>query len=831
VPLTAGTRLGVYEIRGQLGAGGMGEVYLARDSRLARDVAVKILPPDFASDAERLARFEREARTVASLNHPGIVTLHAVEDAGGLRFLVMERVSGRTLDSVVGTCGLPIGRLLDLAAPLADALAAAHEKGVVHRDLKPTNVMVTDEGHVKILDFGLATAAAVTVPEGGDVATTLARSMPGQIMGTIPYMAPEQCRGERVDARADLFALGAMLYEMATGVRAFQGNSSADVMSAVLKDDPRPLDELKPELPARFTRIVSRCLEKDPRRRVQSAIDLKHELQDLADELRPAPQPAVAPGSPVATGAPGRPRATTWLLAAAGVAVVGLLAVGAIEFGPWRGGSTPTGGSQPIKSLAVLPFENRMHDASQDYFVEGIHDALITELVRLNAVPVTSRNAVMRFKGKTLAIRDIARELNVDAVIDGSVLRSGQSVRIDAKLVLGANDQNVWAKSYDRDLQDVLSLLRDVSAAIAGEVRARVSGAAAAPPAAAPVAMTPGASSGLPQPQRVRPEAYEAYLRGRYLFSQSLSSGQMAAAREQALLATRLDPGFGLAWSGLAATYTVDAIFGYGPRAPAVAMARDAARKALDLSPDEGIGLSAEGMLQLYFDWDFDAAGKKLERAVTLRPHEAMLRHGWADYLMVMGRYDESLEQTRLGRSSDPASPVAAMVAVFHAMAARRFDEVVGDGRRALLLRPGAASVHSMIGQALWQEEKYDEAVAELKLAAGEGNKNWRVFEDTFRRLGPHEALKAYSSVVAADLVKKGASPISVAEAFAFAGERDQAIGWLERAYAAREPGVLHIPGTLAFESLRQDPRFQDLLRRAGLRMPPLPAGSATRRP
>jgi tetratricopeptide (TPR) repeat protein len=438
----------------------------------------------------------------------------------------------------------------------------------------------------------------------------------------------------------------------------------------------------------------------------------------------------------------------------------------------------------------------------------------------------------MRFKGKTLAIRDIARELNVDAVIDGSVLRSGQSVRIDAKLVLGANDQNVWAKSYDRDLQDVLSLLRDVSAAIAGEVRARVAGATAAAPAAAPAVMTPGSSPGLPPPPRVRPEAYEAFLRARYLFSQSLAPAQMAAAREQALLATTLDPSFAAAWAGLSATYAVDALFGHGARAKAVTMARETARKALDLSPDEGSALAIEGMLQLYFDWDFDAAGKKLERAVTLRPHEAMLRHGWADYLMVKGRYDESLEQTRLGRSSDPASPVAAMVAVFHAMAARRFDDVVGDGRRALLLDPSRATFHRMIGQALWQQKKYDEAVAELRVAAGSTDRNWPVFEETYRRLGPTAALRAYASLVAAELAKQGdRTPISVAEAFAEAGDRERAIDWLERAYAAREPGVLHIPGTVAFESLRQEPRFQDLLRRAGLRMPTLPAGSATRRP
>jgi TolB-like protein/tetratricopeptide (TPR) repeat protein len=822
-------RLGAYEIRGQLGAGGMGEVYLALDTRLGRDVAVKILPPDLSSDADRLARFELEARTVAALNHPGIVTLHAVEEAGGLRFLVMERVSGRTLSAVIGRDGLPIGRILELAVPMADALAAAHDKGIVHRDLKPNNVMVTDEGHVKILDFGLAKAGAIPSPEGGDVATTLARTTPGQIIGTIPYMAPEQCRGERVDTRADLFAFGAILYEMASGIRAFRGDSSADVMSAVLKDDPAPLDELKPTLPARFTRLVKRCLEKDPRRRVQSAIDLRHELQDLAEELRPTPaHPAAAGASETSSAAPAPRPASRWLWAAVGVAVVGLAVLGTLEVKRWRGGTRATGGAQPIKSLAVLPFENRMRDPSQDYFVEGMHDALITELVRLGGVDVKSRNAVMKYKGTTLPIRNVARELGVDAVIDGSVLRSDQSVRIDAKLILGANDRTVWARSYDRNVQDVLKLLGEVSGEIAGEVRGRVGPDAAASSSQVP-AGTPPAE---PPAPRVRPDAYEAYLRGRYVFSQSVAPKHTLAAREQFLLATTLDPGFAPAWSLLGTTYLSEALFGWGPRPTALSKGREAAQKALGLDQNDSAGLAALGMLQLYFDWDFEGARSKLERAVTLKPHESLLRHGWADYLMVTGRYDESLDQTRLGRSYDPMSPLAAQVVTFHAMATRRFDDVIAEGRRALLISPASTSVHGAIGDALWQQKKYGEAVAELKEAAVRDPEGWAVFENTYRRSGPQAALRAYSSHVAATLAKGGGGdPVAVAAAFAGAGDRDRAIEWLERGYTAHEPKMLHVPATLAFESLRGDPRFQDLLRRVGVRMPPLPEGSPTRRP
>ncbi|HSD66565.1 MAG TPA: serine/threonine-protein kinase, partial [Vicinamibacteria bacterium] len=420
-PLGDGGRLGPYELVGPLGAGGMGEVYLARDTRLGREVALKVLPTETAHDPNRLARFEREARAVAALNHPNIVTVHAIEEIEGRRVIAMERVAGRPLSALIEPRGLPLARVLEIAVPIADALSAAHERGVVHRDLKPANVMVSDEGRVKVLDFGLA--KWVSPPAGVDsAAPTATRSAEGAVLGTVPYMAPEQLRGHDVDARADIFSLGVTLYEMAAGARPFQGGSSADLTAAILRGEPPPLEMARPDLPASFVRLVARCLEKDPRRRIQSATDLRQQLQDLAEDLRTEPgRLASAPGTVPGAEAPRR-RARAWRWAA-GLAVLAALAAAAAWQLPrlWSPGAR--GGRAPaIRSIAVLPFDNLTHDAAQEYFVDGVHDALITELAKLGTFGVTSRNSVMRYKGSPLAMKEVAHELGVDALIEGSVL-------------------------------------------------------------------------------------------------------------------------------------------------------------------------------------------------------------------------------------------------------------------------------------------------------------------------------------------------------------------------------------------------------------------------
>jgi eukaryotic-like serine/threonine-protein kinase len=786
--LASGSLLASYEILRPLGAGAMGVVYEARDTRLDRPVALKLLPPELALEPGRLARFDREARILAALNHPNIVTIYALERSGDTPFLVMERISGRPLADLMRAGALPMARVLGWGVHIALALGAAHERGIVHRDLKPANVMVDDDGCVKVLDFGLAR----TDPPAGEAVTTVALTEDGRLMGTLPYMAPEQVRGERADRRADIFALGVMLYEMAGGVRPFRGATSADLMSAILGADPPPLDALLPGVPPRFARLVHRCLQKDPRRRVQSAWDVAQELQDLAE-----------PGEPAGARRAAVPR-SGWRRRNVALAVGGLLMVVTLAAASLWPRLRPAAPAATIRSLAVLPFDNLTRDASQDYFVDGLHEEVITELARLGVVRVTSRSSVLRYRGQRGSLKDVARELEVDGLIEGSVLLAGNRVRIGAQLILGRSDQHVWAGSYERDLQDVLVLLGDVSNAIAAEVRSHLG-------------LPQAAHADAPGEQRVRPEAYDAYLRGRRRLVQLTSTPDFAAAREDFQRAVELDPLFGRAWSSLATVDLMRAFFDQAPAADVLPGARAAALRALSLDERDGRAHGVLGTVELYFDWSFDSARARLERAVALDPNDFGVRHALADYYMVTGRLNDSLDQVRAGRLAEPEAPLAHIVVAMHTMATGQYEDTIAEARQAIDLFPDVRLLHGVLGDVLWHQGKYTEALAEYQRQFGDRHEVPQLLARALKAGDAEGAARSHAEWLAARPASGTGHLVSVANLFARARENDMALIWLEKAYAVRAPLLLHVMASPDYEGLRDEPRFADLLRRIGI--------------
>jgi non-specific serine/threonine protein kinase len=543
-----GKTLSHYRIAEKLGEGGMGEVYLAEDTRLNRKVALKVLPEEMAKDPERLERFEREAQAVAALNHPNIVTIHSVEEADGYRFLIMELVEGKTLAEELLKGPLPLDEFLDLVVHLSDALAAAHNEGITHRDLKPANVMIGKDSRVKVLDFGLAKLRGLSPAEGDLDAPTAALTQDGLILGTVPYMSPEQLQGKPVDHRSDIFSLGIMLYEMITGRRPFRGETSVDLISSILRDTPQPVTKIKVGLPDDLGRILRRCLEKDPGRRYQSAQEMRIEFEDLK-----------------------------------------------------RGSSEASKGPP---SIAVLPFVNMSSDKDQEFFCDGIAEELINSLIRAGGLRVASRTSAFGFKGKQLNIRQIGDELKVETVLEGSVRKAGNRVRINAQLVNVGDGYQLWAEVFDREMEDIFAIQDEIGRSISRELKGVL--IEAEEETRAPV-----------KAPTENVKAYEFYLRGRQLFH-LLSPTNLERARRLFRRACEIDPDYARAWAGVADCSSL-MYMKWDATETQLEQAEEASRKALELGPDLAESHLARG-LAVSLKQDYDEATAEFEEALRLNP-------------------------------------------------------------------------------------------------------------------------------------------------------------------------------------------------------------------
>ena len=749
-----GTTLSHYRILEQIGSGGMGVVYRAHDDRLERDVAVKVLPAGALADDAQRRRFHREALALSRLNHPGVATVHEFDREGGSDFIVMELVDGETLAARLKQGALAPEQVTDFGIQIAEALEAAHERGVLHRDLKPANIVVTGKGRVKVLDFGLAKL----VQAGVDTRATTLPTAGDAVAGTLAYMAPEQLLGEEVDAASDLFSLGVVLYEMATGRLPWRQPLATAMVNEILHTEPEPPAVLRPDLPTFLERIILAALEKQPLARYRTATEL------VAD-LRAGPGPADTTPRRVGTGTPG---------------------------------------AAAIASLAVLPLRNLSGDPEQEFFADGMTEALITRLSQIGSLRVISHTSVSVYKGVRKPLPAIAHELKVDAVVEGSVARVGERVRINAQLVEAASDRNLWSNTYDRPLGDILDLHSDVSRAIVEELRAH---------------LTPNERQRLSGARPVHPVAYEAYLRGRFFWSKRTPVG-LAKGSAYFQESIDADPLYAPAWSGLADCYNMLGAFRWKPSREAFPRARAAAARALELDPDLAEGHTSLGFVLQYHDWDWTRADAAYRRAITLNPGYVTARQWYADYLTGVGRLDEAFVEVARAIELDPLSPVVGTSHGDTFYYARRYDEAIACYRRTLELDPGYRWARFNVGRTLQQMGRHDEAI--------------RTFEEAHRDAGMSlevSPMLAYAWAAAGQRARAEAmmpgilewwragqvSPYSVANIHVALGDRDQAFAWLELALEDRDRMMTTLRMHPRLDPIRDDPRFGTLLVRMNL--------------
>jgi serine/threonine-protein kinase len=789
-----GRQLGSYRIVSLIGLGGMGEVYQAHDTNLGRDVAIKVLPQAFLDDPDRSARFQREARILASLNHPNIATIYGLEQCDGVNYLVMELVPGQTLAERINVGPMKIEEAIRIAGQIAEALETAHEKGVIHRDLKPANVKVTPEGRVKVLDFGLAKAFANDSRLDLSNAPTLTglASEEGRILGTLAYMSPEQARGKPVDKRTDNWAFGCVLYELLSGKKAFRGETPTDTLVAVLEREP-DWQALPSSTPAKIRDLLCRCLQKESQRRLRDLGDARIEIEDsvIASTI------AARPASPLR---PLRRKAVVPTILAAGLLILAGLLVG-LDFQGWRGRLFGDGASINIQSLAVLPLENFSRDPDQEYFADGMTEALITDLSKISALRVISRTSAMQYKGSKKSLPQIAKELQVDGVVEGSVERSGDRVRITAQLIQAANDKHLWAESYDRDLHDVLSLQEKVAQQIASEVR---------------VKLTPQEQKGLTRGSPTNPEAYQLYLQGRYHWNRGTEQ-ELKKSVEYYQQALTKDANYALAYAGLADAYSGFSDFYLAPR-QVMPQAKKAAIKALEIDDTLAGAHTSLASININYDWDWSGAEREVQRAIELNPNSADAHSTYAVYLGRVGRMREFAVEIRRAEELDPLSPAIYRAGEVGYLLGRQYDRAVEQAQKAIEVQPDYFLAHTWLGVTYAQMGRLPEAVAEAEKGAQltDSPLVHAFLGYTYAAAGKKAEARKIAEELAAKRAQRYVCPYEIGTIHLALGDRDEAFLWYEKAYEERSVCVPLMKFDPRLDAVHADPRYQDLIRRVG---------------
>src|SRR5271168_489662 len=788
--------LGQYRILGKLGEGGMGVVYRARDEQLERDVAIKVLPTGALADDAARKRFRREALALSRLNHPNIATVHAFGNESGVDYLAMELVAGSSLADKLNGGALPESEVLRLGMQVAAGLEEAQAQGVIHRDLKPGNIVITPRGVAKVLDFGLARfskleGAAAAASEGATQSAALTHA----VMGTPACMSPEQLRGDAVDFRTDIYALGCVLYEMATGQPAYREELPTRMIEAILHRppvSPRARNErISPEL----ERMILKCLEKDPLLRYQSARELGVDLQRLAN-------PSAVSAAPLATDVPAA-RAHRWGAAAAiGFGLLAAVILGGLLIGvrfDRIGSLREAAGASPIESLAVLPLENISGDPGQEYFADGMTEELTTDLAQIGALRVISRTSVMQYRGTRKTMPEIGRQLKVDALVEGSVLRAGPRVRITAQLIRAATDQHLWAKSYEGDLGDVLTLQSTVAREIAGEIK---------------VVLTPRDQARLAGVRKVNPEAHEAYLLGRHYWDKS-TEADFKKSIEYYKKAQSIDPNDALAYAGLADTYTSLSDF-YLPPREVIPQAREAAARALQLDETLPEAHNALGLIHFLYDWDWPAAEREFKRAIELNPNFADAHHNYANLLAAIKRPEESRPEMERAEKLSPFSDQVLQDSVWVRWLNRQYDAAIERGRACITIDPQFSYCHMFLGFAYARRGQFQEAVAEGETARklDESPLLYGFLGSIYAAAGKRAKAQRVIDTLKANMTVHYVCPYEIGTISVLLGDKEGAFRWYEKAIEVRSACMPFLWADPRLDSVRSDPRYLELVRR-----------------
>jgi serine/threonine-protein kinase len=815
-----GQQLGRYQVLQRIGAGGMGEVYAAQDVPLGRRVALKLLPAHFTAEPDRVRRFEQEARAASALNHPNILTIHEIGEQRGIHFMAMEFVEGETLRQRLARGKPDLQTALDIAIQVAAALAAAHEAGIIHRDIKPENVMLRRDGYLKVLDFGLAKLIEPRESSLDSQAETNANltTNPGLLMGTASYMSPEQARGQKVDARTDIFSLGVMLYEMVAGQRPFAGLNAVETLAAILEREPPPL----PDAPRELAEIVSKALDKDRAQRYQHVTNLLNDLKDLKQELEF--QAKLERASGVDTGRRPVSYETVRLEAAqtgadklapnlksaeyrvgqlerrsALLLLALLLAITAAAYFA----SMRHSADNIIDSIAVLPFSNASKNPDTEYLSDGISEGLINRLSRLPGVKVIARTSSFRYKGKEVDPQEVARALGVKAILTGRVTQLGENLLISVELVDARDKTQIWGEQYNRHSSDLLAMQTAISTEIADRLRWK---------------LTESAAQQLVKHETAHPQAYELLLKGRYYWNQRTPDSLRKSIDyfEQAIA---LDSRYAAAYAGLADSYTLLGIQEVELPRQAFAEARAAALKALELDPALAEAQTSLAHISLH-SWNLQAADQEFKRALELNPQYANLHHWQAEYFTALQRSVEAVAAEQRSLELDPLSLVINTDLGWHLYFGRQYEQAIAQYRRALELDRNFPLAHLRLGQVYAQKGMYQEAISELNQAvtlSGGSTEAISALGHAYALVGQREqALQALNQLQ--ERAKQGyVSAYFIARIYLGLGDKEQTFNWLEKAYANGSGWLVFIKAEPQLDSLRPDARFADLLRRIGL--------------